>query len=520
MRRPASRVGPALAAALLLSACGSTVAASNGATGSLQGGQPGFNAPSGAGTTGAGALGGTAGGTGGFGTSGTAPGSGTSGISGGAGAGGTTGTTGAAGTTGGGTTGTTSGANGPGVTATTIAVGIAVCSDCDDANSTIGAASGTEDPGDQRDYYKAALNEVNDRGGVLGRKLVPVFQEISATGDAQVMMQSACETWFKDSKVLAAFMRGEIVYECARKAGAVAIALGEGGTAPMYARYPNLFSPSGIRLERLGAATVKAMVQAGWQKPTAPKWPNGKIGLITWDNIDYRYGMKNGFLAALHAAGLKEDDVRYVAVPDNVNAIGDASAAISSAVLSFQSKGIDHVFIQDGAAGIFGGGGLTLLFLQNAESQSYHPRYGFNTNNYPGSSNYPASQESGMLAITASDLEAADDAGIAPNAARDRCMAQMKKRGLRVGASNTREVAANACQLAWFLEEALKRTGGNTTLAGVVAGAESIGTAFRSPVVYGTRLARGQHDGVALFRNAMFDDGCGCMKFTSKPYEP
>src|SRR4051812_2746553 len=150
-------------------------------------------------------------------------------------------------------------------------------------------------------------------------------------------MQAACETWFKDNKVLAAFMRGEIIYECAKKAGAIAIALGEGGTAPMYSRYPNLFAPSGIRLERLGAATVKAMVQAGWQKPQAPKWPTGKIGLITWDSNDYHYGMNNGFLAAMHAAGLKETDVRYVAIPQSVNSIADANAAVSSAVLSFQS---------------------------------------------------------------------------------------------------------------------------------------------------------------------------------------
>ena len=333
-------------------------------------------------------------------------------------------------------------------------------------------------------------------------------------------MQAGCETWTKDNKVLAIFMRGEIVYECARQAGAIAIAAGEGGTAPMYVRFPNLFAPSGIRLERLGAATVKAMVRAGWHKPEAPRWPHGKIGLITWDNADYRYGMKNGYLAALHGVGLKETDVRYVAVPQDANSIGDANAAISSAVLSFQSRNIDHVFIQDGPAGIFGGIGLTTLFLNNAQSQRYFPRYGFNVNNGPGNANYPADQQVGMLAVDSSDVEPADDAGIPLNAARERCFALMTKRGLRVGGANTRELAARACELAWFIEETLKRTRGGTTLPYLIAGAESIGTALKSPFVYGTRITRGQHDGAALFRNSFYDTACKCMKFSSKPYEP
>ncbi|MCW2571619.1 MAG: hypothetical protein JWO88_1677, partial [Frankiales bacterium] len=404
--------------------------------------------------------------------------------------------------------------NGPGVTATTIALGIPYCSDCAAANSAAGA--GGEDPGDTRRYTQAVLDDINARGGVLGRKLVVVWQSVSASADVATSQQAACARWTQDHKVFAMFFQGEIVYQCAKKAGV--LAYGAGGTGPIYARYPNVFAPPDTRLERLGAVTVKSMVHADWQKP-APKWPTGKIGLITWDDNDYKYSMKNGWLPALHDAGLKETDVRYVAVPQAGGAMADASAAISSDVLAFRQEGIDHVFISDGTAGIFTGAGLTLLFLENAKSQGYFPRYGFNTNNAPGWSNLPADEESGMLAVDSLNYKPESDAGTSPNAQRDRCFGLMRKRGLPVGDDATRIVALTACDPVWFVEAALRRTQG-TTLPYMIAAAESLGTSYRSPFSYGNRLSHTQHDGAALFRSSAFDDGCSCMKYASKPYEP
>jgi hypothetical protein len=403
---------------------------------------------------------------------------------------------------------------GPGITATTISLGIPYCSDCAAANSAAGA--GGEDPGDTRRYTQAVLDDVNSRGGVLGRKLVVVWHQISASDNVDTSEQAACATWTQDHKVFAMVFQGEIIYQCAKKAGV--IAYGAGGSGPLYARYPNMFAPEDIRLERLGGVTVKAMVHAGWQKPTT-KWPTGKIGLITWDDNDYKYAMNNGWLPALHAAGLKEKDVRYIAVPQAGGALADASAAISSAVLAFRQEGIDHVFISDGNAGIFTGAGLTLLFLENAKSQGYYPRYGFNSNNAPGWSNLPADEESGMLAVDSFDAKAASDQGTTTNGPRERCYALMRKRGLPVGDDQTHYVALAACDPVWFVEAVLRRTQG-TTLPYMIAAAESLGTSYRSPYLYGTKLGPGLHDGANLFRNSLFDDGCSCMKYSSKPYEP
>jgi hypothetical protein len=417
------------------------------------------------------------------------------------------------GTAGGGTTGA-SAAMGPGVTATEIRLGIPYCNDCAAANAALGA--GGEDPGDTRRYAQAAIDDVNSRGGVLGRKLVPVWHEVSASDNIDTSQQAACETFTKDNKVLMIFFRGEIIYQCAKKAGIVVS--GAGGTGPVYARYPNLFAPADIRFERLAAVTVKAMVQAGWQKPE-PKWPTGKIGIVSWDNTDYRYAMDKGWLPAIRAAGLPQPLVRWVAIPQSDRGIADAGPAISSAVLAFRQAGIDHVFISDGAAGIFTGAGLTLLFLQNAKSQQYYPRYGFNTNNSPDFSSHPQDELVGMVAVDSFDTAPSNDAGIALNPQRERCFAIMRKKGLPVGQSQTQSVAIGSCDYAWFAEAIIKRAGG-TLLPAMISGGEALGTSYRSPYSYGNRVGPGQHDGVALFRNEQFDSGCSCLKYTSKPYEP
>jgi len=515
----------ALLTAALLSACGSTVAgagnqsgsalgqAGSGAAGSvsgtgLQGSTPGGSALPGS-TGGSTALDGTASTTGGGGTGGV-PAAGGSGI--GSSTGGTTGVSGGSGTSGSGGGGAA--ALGPGVTATEIRLGIPYCGDCAAANAALGA--GGEDPGDTRRYARAALEDVNSRGGVLGRKLVPVFHEVSASDNIETSQQAACETFTKDNKVLAIFFRGEIIYECAKKAGI--IASGSGGSGPVFERYPNLFAPADIRFERLAAVTVKAMVQAGWQTPE-PKYPTGKIGIVSWDNPDYRFAMDKGWLPTISAAGLKKPLVRYIAIPQSDKGIADAGPAISAAVLAFRNEGIDHVFIADGPAGIFTGAGLTLLFLQNAKSQNYYPRYGFNSNNAPDFQSHPQDQLVGMIAVDSFDTAPANDAGIAPNPQRERCFAIMRKKGLPVGQGQTQSVAIGSCEIAWFTEAIVKRSR-STLLPDMIAGGEALGTSYRSPYSYGNRIGRGQHDGVALFRNLRYDESCSCLRYTSKPYEP
>lgn len=497
---------PARTRALLLcvvltsAACGTTVSGTASPSGGLGGAVPAQTLPSAAATSGSAETGGTTG------QAPSAPGGGTSVPGQAALASGAPDVGGRPGVP---------AVHAPGITATSVYLGIPYSNDVSAGNAALGASG--EQQSDQRAYYRAAIDDVNRRGGVLGRNLVPDFYEFNLTDPADQQSQAACDHWTKDGKVFMIFDRGPVAYECARKAGILVLG-GGSATGPVYAKYPNLFDPAAIRLERLGEVTVNAMVRQHWQVPSET-WKTGRIGLITWDDTNYRYAMQHGYLQALHEHGLKETDVRYVPVAETANSVGNASAAISNAVLRFSSEGIDHVLIADGPAGLFTGTGLTLLFLETAKSQKYYPRYGFNSYNSPGWENLPADQEHGMLAIDAFDVNPEDDQGITPNQPMRRCLALMSQRGLAVGDETNRDLAAGACETAWFPAAILERAAG-TTLHQLIEATESLGTSFRSPYLYGTRLSHQQHDGAALFRNSRFDDGCACMRFTSKPYEP
>jgi len=204
----------AAAALMTTAACGSTVVR----TGPGAAGDQVAVAGSGAGSDGLGGQGLAGGASGGLGTPGGTTqdpltGSGTFG-GGSTGSGSSTGSGGAVQAPGSATgTGSDSGAGattvtqGPGVTATSIHIGITVCGKCGSANAALGAGSDDAEA-DQRGTFKAALADVNDRGGVLGRKLVPIFYDTDPSRDVAATYQEMCETWTKDSKVLVTFMYG------------------------------------------------------------------------------------------------------------------------------------------------------------------------------------------------------------------------------------------------------------------------------------------------------------------------
>src|SRR5205807_9384867 len=137
---------------------------------------------------------------------------------------------------------------------------------------------------------------------------------------------------------------------------------------------------------------------------------------------NYRYAMTHGYLPTLSSHGIKPAiDPVYITVPQQVNALCDMSAAVSSAVTKFKSLGIDHVIVQDGPAGVFGGTGLTLEWMETAESQHYYPRYGQNSDNAPGWSVLPSDQQDKAVGVLSGELAPSSEAGWLPTCHREMC---------------------------------------------------------------------------------------------------
>ena len=487
-----------------LTACGSTVqsAGTVGGTTSDALSAPGTTAPSAAAGDGLSVPGTTGSGTTATGTTAVpgATGTGTTGTT-------TTSTGSGPITSGGGSTGVVPSSS-AGVTDTKAFIGVGVSSQAAAGDRAIGA-SGAAPSYDTRDVVNAVIDYANKHGGFAGRKLEAIFYDYNLTDDQTAQDQSSCAKWAQDNKTVA-IVSGDspILNACAEKEGAIAFG---GGTESTFRKFPHLIDPYGTTLERMGHVTATGLYRAHYF--------TGKLGLVTWDDPNYKASISSGYMPVLNQHGIKVTATQYIAIPQAIGALGDMSAAVSSAVTKFRSLGIDHVIIQDGPAGVWSGAGLTFEWMNQAKSQHYYPRYGQNTYNAPGWDVLPADQMDNALAIDDSDSDKKYDEGWKVNQTRELCFKIQADAGYPVHSSNQNDegIAAQVCDMIFMLQRAMNAV----SLVSSDALVQAIATFKRtqgSAFVYGTDFFPGRRDGGNMVRTEIYHQSCRCLKFLGQPY--
>lgn len=398
---------------------------------------------------------------------------------------------------------------GPGITTTTINLGVPYNSQRNQTAIALGAA-GAAGSYDFRDVMNAVVAYANDHGRFAGRQLKPIYFDYASASDAQTGDGQACARWTQDNKVFALLGGTSQLNACAEKASAVAIRAGS-GTSVTYAKFPHLVDPLAIRLDRLASVTVNGLAKA--------RYFTGKLGLVTWDHPDYRYAMTQGYFPALKRLGVVPSDTVYISPPQSPGALPDMAAAVASFVTKFRSQGIDHVIIQDGPAGFCVNGCQTLVWMNQAKSQQWYPRYGQNFANAPGSSVMPSDQMDHALAVDSSDYTPAHDEGWRPNATRTRCFEIQREAGLPVQNDIDRAFATQVCDYVFFLQQVINKLTSLTADA-FVEQVAALGTSFPTSSVYGSKFAPGRRDGGHLVRTSEYFDSCKCLKYLGPPFDP
>jgi hypothetical protein len=247
----------------------------------------------------------------------------------------------------------------------------------------------------------------------------------------------------------------------------------------------------------------------------------GKLGLVTWDDPTYKLAMTDGYFPALAQNHVQVAQTAYIMVPQQIGALGDMTAAVSSAIAKFKSLGIDHVIIQDGPAGVWAGTGLTFEWMNQANSQRYYPRYGQNTDNSPGWDVLPADQMDHALAIDQSDYDKKFDEGWHVNRFREQCFKIQAEAGYPVASSNANDefIAGISCDLTFFLQQVMNGGLSQITNDAFVNAAQRLGTSMPSAIVYGTKLSPGRRDGGSLVRTEEYLQSCRCLKYKGPPYD-
>lgn len=359
-RRATAPLSTAVAVALLACACGSTVQS----TGSIQSGDAGLPGLS----SGTPAQGTTS--AGGGGTSGLSPSGGTDG-SGQVTAAGSANDP-ALGTADGGAA-AQGGTNAPKQVAATsqpVKVGFMYSTDTNAALAAMGAKQGT---GDGKQLTQAVIDYVNKTGGIAGHKIVPAYYNVSATDSPQAISQGACTQWTQDDHVfaavpLASVQDNDVMRSCLAHARTPAVYPNfyTETTEDAFTHSPLWFELEGLSVEKWAQVYAAGLAQMGF-------FHNTKIGLVYDDGPTFTGVVNRVLLPALRHYGA---DVVATARESihGVNDLGSGNSQMSNAVLNFQTKGVTNVMFFEVWQGWF-------LFLQNAQSQHWYPKYGLSTQN-------------------------------------------------------------------------------------------------------------------------------------------
>jgi hypothetical protein len=395
------------------------------------------------------------------------------------------------------------------VSDTTVTIGIPILTNYD--NVVAGFASKRQTVGDMRAQAQAVIGEINASGGMAGRQVVPVFHEWdSGDGTFASQAQKACAALTEDHKVFAVTPQTygmDTLAGCLARRDTVLVGGGDiGGWADQamldrYERY--LYMPNWLNFSRWGPVVGGFADQGFFGSGT-------KVGLLYLDQAIYQSGVK-AIETGLAQRGVTLADKAAIPFPDGAAGVADLAGPVANAVLRFRSKNIDRVFFVEGVALI------AFLFMPQAESQGYRPRYGLTSGDQPSwlIYNTPKAQWAGAVGmgfLPQNDVDTPQEPG--GNPTRERCLGIFAKAGVDATKDRFREHSAlGICGNLLFLKAALDRVPEVST-AGLQTAVDGLGTTFLSPLSFATRLGARHHDGAAAMRPFAFDAGCGCTRYT------
>lgn len=403
------------------------------------------------------------------------------------------------------------GPNGRGVTASTITIGILTTEGEAGFASSLGvSASGTSFT--QREAIDVVVAEVNARGGVLGRKLAVADHPVDIAtfaSDPDRVVQEVCTDFAQDRPVFAIVTSVAPIglIQCAAKMGSPVITTG--GVAAIFqhvydangARF--LYGPGTITADRMSHLMVTSLFGRNFFE----KWDTtkGGPGGIAPSKIGFIFPSNQAELYARYERELKTVGL---AVAEKVTYEGNLSAGLAatqSAILRFKAAGITHVF------------GASTFFLAGAENQNYRPRYAYIPGlGRLGVQNSPPAQMAGAMTIgwqPVSDVESAQDPGDTPGAKA--CRAAFARHKVAISSRPDLALAYTVCDSFFFLEAGLN-AGNEASAPGLQKGVDSLGDVWKAALTFTTLLKAGHHASGDAVRDMVYDKPCGCLVYANK----
>lgn len=394
-----------------------------------------------------------------------------------------------------------------GVDGDTVKVGFIVATNQAEAQAQLGTTGITF--ADHQAVVTMLVDDINGRGGLGGKQIVPVLRVIDQLTDTDpaAIASATCATFTEDNEVYAVLSindPGSEVLACLNEAGVPLIA-SSGATFSfadqgVYDANPLYFNPSGISLDRAAKALVEGLSTAGFFTPDA------KVGLIRLTSPEFDAATTNSLEPALAAADVTPVVTAALASIKTTDDIGRFSSEAAAAVLEMKEAGVTHlVFFESGGAAPF-------FFLQNAASQGFTPKLGFSS--LSGGQTLVQNIQTGGTNVAWSPIGEVPDAAQLPESeAAATCLDLIDSTRAVFTSPNATSETLRFCDSTWLLEAAVTAAGAPVAATDLAAAIEGLGDSYQSPAALKSVFGPGRHDGVAEYYITDYDSGCGCNTY-------
>ena len=392
-----------------------------------------------------------------------------------------------------------------------------------DVNRAAPSGVGATNFGDQPSIIKAVVGDINRRGGILGRTVVPLFHDIATANletDPTSQAQATCTAFTQDAHVVAvvnivAGIDLPTFYRCLAQHDTPLISAGfvpaDDGLFNGYAPY--LYKLTAASFTQLTPVWLDRLTAMGyfhaWNTTAGgPGTSAVKVGLL-YPAQQPQQRIFADIKRRLNAAGhTVAQDFQYDA--SNLN---NESASMSSAVLQMRNAGVTHILSSESDV---------LLFMTAADSQHYRPRYALTSYHAPAvqlQGTVPNSQLVGSMGVgwlPVTDVDAGHSPGPV-SSGEISCRALMHGAGQDSTSASAQIVEFAICDAVRLTAAAINLSK-NPTSSGLHAGLANLGTSFTSALTWRNGLAANHYAVPGTVREFAFNGSA--YAYTSKALYP
>jgi hypothetical protein len=350
---------------------------------------------------------------------------------------------------------------------------------------------------------RAAVADINSRGGINGRKITPVIGEWDVSTGA-TGYEAVCRQLTEDGHVFAIATVVNITEQfvaCGAKHSTPVLNASFGpGDDEMYARYRRwFFSPTLTTLNEENELVLAELKASGRMTTKTP------VGVVySTADVQYTRVLKRTVEPRLKSWGVPYETYGVATQSD-----------IGGAVLRFNTNGVRVVTF------ISPNGINQTLFMQQAEQQRYHPDYGLGDSADTWFIARAAPREQARKIIGAGALPISNvEVSQYPTTPREKhCLDVIRRAGEDVADRHSSLTATLYCELADEFAAITSRVSGTLTTDKWRAAYTATARTYMPISTFAVDLAHEPHANAVQYRSIRYDDRCSCLKYTS-PVRP